>query len=305
VKKKYDIVYLWANPLVREFNNTLHPITHLNVTDEKKCFRIALEESQKKLKYKIDSATSDSLSHIALTGCKVLHFTGHGAKGGLYFEAENGLAHFIAPKFLKDLIMGGKDECKIQLVFVAACNSINVGKAFVNAGIPHVVASTEEIEDTCTKKFMQHFYLALLSSRTVSEAFKHAVNLVRAMPDPADHVKSTDEAAKFILLPPRGDHDKRIFQQTSEGNLTDMSPKLNGRINQTHRELTSRGSYQYKLMNVLNRRNNNNYKVVNIHGPKGIGKTVLAENIASYFYERSSFTVVNLPNALFLFVSGR
>lgn len=52
----------------------------------------------------------------------------------------------------------------VQFVFVSACESEESGNAFVQAGVPHVVAirSGSQLADTSAIRFMKHFYTALL-----------------------------------------------------------------------------------------------------------------------------------------------
>ncbi|KAG5175659.1 hypothetical protein JKP88DRAFT_130718, partial [Tribonema minus] len=55
-----------------------------------------------------------------------------------------------------------------QLVFVSACHSAALGSAFVEAGVPHVVAvrSGEQISDEVARVFSGFFYGALLAGQT-------------------------------------------------------------------------------------------------------------------------------------------
>ena len=51
-----------------------------------------------------------------------------------------------------------------DLVFVSACHSEDVGRAFVKVGVPHVVAITKDspVLDNASQEFAESFYAALL-----------------------------------------------------------------------------------------------------------------------------------------------
>eukprot|EP00494_Astrolonche_serrata_P027131 UN27394 len=61
------------------------------------------------------------------------------------------------------------------------CHSEDIGKEFVKAGVPHVIAVNNpyEVKDSLATKFARSFYESLLMNRTVKESFDRAVQVVR------------------------------------------------------------------------------------------------------------------------------
>jgi hypothetical protein len=57
----------------------------------------------------------------------------------------------------------------VEFVFVSACHSEEAGKAFVDAGVPHVVAVRWDtpISDKASQVFSKQFYLSLLVSCSI------------------------------------------------------------------------------------------------------------------------------------------
>ena len=101
-------------------------------------------------------------------GCQALHFSGHGTETHLYFEDGFGGVHPVPNEKLRQLIEAGGDN-DVRFVFVSACSSEPVAKAFVNAGVPHVIAVkvSEKIEDKAAIAFTGAFYHAVASGKTV------------------------------------------------------------------------------------------------------------------------------------------
>ncbi|CAN0221959.1 unnamed protein product, partial [Ectocarpus fasciculatus] len=75
---------------------------------------------------------------------------------------------------LKNLFRAG-GAVKTQLAFISSCASEPIGNAFVEAGVPHVVAvkHNEEVGDEAAMDFSPVFYDALFENvgRTVKQAF--------------------------------------------------------------------------------------------------------------------------------------
>ena len=83
-----------------------------------------------------------------------LHFTGHGVENNaatlgsdtflmqnqgncLVFEKEDGSAHFVTQKKLKDLFE--MHVASLKFVFIATCHSEFAGEIFHHAGVEHVI----------------------------------------------------------------------------------------------------------------------------------------------------------------------
>ena len=78
----------------------------------------------------------------------------------------------MKPEKLKNLCQAGGRQ-QLQFVFVSACHSQLAGKAFVDAGVPHVVCVKKEAElrDSAALAFTRAFYEALVVGHTVASSF--------------------------------------------------------------------------------------------------------------------------------------
>jgi len=176
---------------------------------------------------------------------------------------------------------GGHSD--IQLVFVSACHSQNAAEAFVQVGVPHVVAveSESQVTDVAARSFTRAFYLALAKGKTVQEAFDIAKQAVSTSPQVGKWAKL--EATKFVLLGGQGEapHHRAIFDDVGccgprpipllANDLLPVNPEgFTGRSIQMHDTITS----------CMDRR------LVTIAGEEGIGKTALAVAVANYISER-------------------
>ena len=133
------IVFLYASPLVQWIQGEPQEIEQLNIREEKRVLREALHDSQKRICYHEEVASSRNLRRLVTLGCRALHYTGHGMPTCLAFEDDTGEMHGLQVDVLRRLFAAG-GATGIKFVFVSACHSQSAGEAFVAAGVPHVVA---------------------------------------------------------------------------------------------------------------------------------------------------------------------
>jgi len=174
-----------------------------------------------------------------MTSADCLHFTGHGLPSGelaLEHECEPHNWHSLAqlrlftPDDVKSLFPPATAARRPKLVFVSACHSELIGQAFVECGVPHVVAIHQEdpILDDASREFATTLYMLVLEGRPVKEAFDLAVASVLV-----DHFRSaaTAEHEKFLLLPRDAPaHADAAFPAApgdcgSAGSFRDVSPR--------------------------------------------------------------------------------
>ena len=82
-------------------------------------------------------------------------------------EKDTGILDKLNEERLKSLLGDGSSH-KVQLVFVSACHSEMIGKIFLRANVPVVVAvnSHTMILDEVCQLFARHFYFHLLDGYT-------------------------------------------------------------------------------------------------------------------------------------------
>ena len=181
-----DIAYLFSHPLVHGDAHAPLEGGALDLEGERRTLRASLTEADRAVRVRFDAATVDNLRALMTHGTKVLHYSGHGFENALALENGRGALHpaFTVDKLSALFSAGGGDRSAddgaastsggVQLVFVAACNSEYVGRAFVAAGVPHVVAvkcamadgasgiessTAGLVSDQAARVFVRSFYL--------------------------------------------------------------------------------------------------------------------------------------------------
>ncbi|GAB5364538.1 hypothetical protein AAMO2058_000978900 [Amorphochlora amoebiformis] len=285
-KQPYDLVYLKSSPLLVKNLNQVFNVPPLDVKSEEKAFDETMRESGMQLRFKKDFATVNRLCTNVILGCKVLHYTGHGLENGLAFEDEFGFMHIVSPEHLRELISAGRKEASVKLVFVAACHSEPAGRAFIEAGVKHVIAAKikEKIADKGARQFMRYFYLSLLTGRTVREAYDAAIVNLRAA---ACLPSARDEAKKYLLLPTEGNHDVRIFPSLKEGKAGDCTRTL--ALNNLPAPADHFLGRSFDVQRIVETFLRAKKRLVTLTGPKGVGKTEVARGAATYMHQRGAF----------------
>jgi hypothetical protein len=195
----------------------------------------------------------------------------------LFFEDGRGGGHIVNSEILRNIVNAAKPH-GIELVFVSACKSRDVGEEFTKADVPHVIAiRRESIRDVSASLFARSFYFALGARKSIEQAFKLGKEEVGS-----SHLDIKDEKGKFLLLPERQTHPECLFADNPAGNWEDKSiPHPSAELRTTPEHFTGRGVKMHEVIgNVLEQR------LVLIKGAPGIGKTALAIAVSNYMYER-------------------
>lgn len=186
----------------------------------------SLKEARRAMRIRVYSGTTDSFRVMLSNQCTALHFSGesrtspardlhqrcagHGIvdrlnRDHLIFENTSGCAHMVDTDTLAKLLYHGtaaaaddsgfasREQRRLKLVVLAACNSLGLGRVFRSAGVPFVVCvrREEKVLDNSSITFSRSFYHALLSGEPVPSAFKvtqRSVSLTSTAltPTPAD-----------------------------------------------------------------------------------------------------------------------
>lgn len=118
---------------------------------------------------------------------KILHFSGHGGGGALAFEDRDGRIAPVTGALLARVVKAyGELECLV----LHACYSDEIAQACA-AYVPHVVGSTDAINDETAPRFTYMFYQALATGRPYHQAFEMGRNEVALVRE--------EEAAKYAI----------------------------------------------------------------------------------------------------------
>lgn len=295
VKRKCDLAYLFAAPLWGNLGVKLQEtiIKPLDFQKEQKDLFETLSNSEKALRLKIEVATQEKLIALTTMGLRALHFSGHGQENMLAFENGLGKVHCMTPADILNLLSVGGQYAGIEFVFVSACNSENVGKAFVQAGVPHVIAvrRQEQVADDAARTFMKQFYLAVLVGRTVKNAFEIALAAVRTSASSID----ANEPKKFLLLPQEGDHNVQIFRDVPTGQYINLNEKEKpNNLCAPIENFLGRNFEVQELVEKMADSGTTGRKLIVLTGVPKIGKTTLALEGARYCHQRRMFDAVYL-----------
>ncbi len=118
----------------------------------------------------------------------VFHFVGHATAS----VQRNGL--LLSDTILDPMALRATQLQKLQLAVLSACDTArgtegryddfdSFARAFIDARVPHVVASRWTVESAATTRFMNDFYRALLSGATVSSSLRQAEADMRSRPE--------------------------------------------------------------------------------------------------------------------------
>lgn len=101
----------------------------------------------------------------------VFHFAGHGGGSILEFESVDGKGETAHMKHLIDFL---KDQTKLKLVFLNACETLGQIQYLQAAGIPNAILTDQKIGDDTAATFAQNFYENLANEFSFKAAYTAA-----------------------------------------------------------------------------------------------------------------------------------
>lgn len=129
-----------------------------------------------------EAVNFESLKQIVASRPTIIHISCHGdfdeKKKQFYLafeQKDTGIQDSLTEDRLIKLLGDGSQQ-QVQLVFVSACHSEMIGKIFIRAKVPVVVAvnsHTMVLDEVCGL-FGRHFYFHLLDGYTPKVAFQEA-----------------------------------------------------------------------------------------------------------------------------------
>ena len=193
-RRRLDLAVLYSAPLVKKIEKTGVCIPLNDPVDfEEECLalRKMLKEQNKRIKLRVDVATIDNLTNLISKQPIIIHFICHGdystekQKFYLAFENNFGELEECDSDRIRKLLSNENDHNNTQIVFVNACHSEEVGRVFLEAGVPCVIAVQSElkIEDKVAQSFSKIFYQELFNLKTIRESFEKAISVTQAKED--------------------------------------------------------------------------------------------------------------------------
>eukprot|EP00980_Cylindrotheca_fusiformis_P003949 scaffold871_cov130-Cylindrotheca_fusiformis.AAC.26 len=277
---KLDLLTVFqAAPLAgKDVNGKDQAVGELDWELERNLLQKTFEGSQVAVEFEI--ATTDALgSFLAPDQGRILHFSCHGDEHRLYLEDNWGGVCTLPKEQIKEWIeVGGRN---LQFVFVSACSSRNIGQAFVDANVPHVVCcyNESEVSDVAAAEFAKSFYRKLMHG-TLKDAFDIACHEILVSPN-IPRQNRRREAEQFCLLPAGGDHDVPIFFQRPI-TVTEKKrfiPPV--RFPPPPQVFIGRQVDQFHILSALRFS-----RLVSVSGARGVGKADLIKSLCAYIIRR-------------------
>ena len=251
----------------------------------RQALREAAASANVDVELKVSTATVDAFQSAVTLGARVVHFSGHGHEKFMMFEDDHGGAQTLDPKVLRNRVSAcGAETCK--LVVLNSCKSEDVGRAFVAAGVEHVVAVAQNqnngrISDRAGIEFCRAFYRSLANMDSLRTAF----DIGCAAAQNAHGEMGSD--GRFILLPEDKPHDEPIFSEIpgSFHETTRPPPPSNAPPPPTF--YVGRDPELWVCVESIL-----NHRLTTIGGGYGSGKSALAAKAAAHVSQHQNFDAV-------------
>jgi len=297
----------FASPLVVfNDNGTITPVPQLNLAREIALLKLSFEQSDgMHVPINVSVATADALmAAVSMPSfADVLHVSSHCESEFIVLESEAGLAHVISIRQLAGLLNAGLNgKTSLRLVVLNSCHSQHAGQAFVDAGVPHVIAlaADAKVSDAGSTVFTRALYLALASGRSIHDAFCIATHSVELCGQ-----RGPLEAAAFRLLPP-SDTEHRVVlwpkTETPSAAPPRRLPSTSSSSMTPSSRLPAPGcedlvGRHLDLWHILNGLFVRKRRLCVGYGDSGVGKTELAVALLHYFEQRNAGDVAALVDA--------
>jgi hypothetical protein len=185
--------------------NTHRAISLLDTLHETEAIKAVIEAHHptkgSRIEVKEEMATLDNFkSFFSARDSAVLHISCHGFDDGIALEDGYGSLEKLSLSGLNELFSGGVVRNTLELVFVTSPSALQIGKAFLEAGVKRVVCCERKnaFRDPLVVRFMESFYEHASQKETLTESFETALRTVVSSPLSKN---SSMVSNRFHLLP--------------------------------------------------------------------------------------------------------
>jgi O-acetyl-ADP-ribose deacetylase (regulator of RNase III) len=276
------IVILLAEPLVEEAEGKkLNPLPRMPISRENMLNILA-----EKYVYDLTFATHESLLTVLCNQSnanKILHIVGHGNESVLNIECgRGGLQEFTVPK-IQELTR----PIAIPLIIITACESEQIGQAFVDAGVSCVICCRGRVTTDAVLTFAKMFY-DFLPTNTIHNSFQCAQLAVKYQCMSTIHQEIINQ---FILLSSNTNVSFRVETLTRTMKPTVITKEFQNYENRFPSLSSNFLGRQVEVYDILCKLGHK-CKVIHLKGQAGMGKSALANFVAKYGCERRIFQSV-------------
>ena len=173
ITTKYDLIYLYASPILENGRESNAPISYL---EEIRIILKLIEKSKKKFNCKFECIDKDVLTKvISRNKTKILHISGHGIYDENYYLVvenlkKNGENQDININNLKLILNEGKTNLShMDLVIISTCYSEDFAQEFIKLGVKNLIyiKKLTEVIDDISVVFVEYFYKYLIEGKTI------------------------------------------------------------------------------------------------------------------------------------------
>eukprot|EP01083_Nonionella_stella_P005915 17076_1 len=255
-------------------------------SDEWSTLKEEAEGSEIKLRIQACRANAKELQRCMAAGCRIFHFSCRSLLpdlNGLPLEDIAGALHLVkASNNSLCSVLRQAGGVGATLVFLSCVVSHVVAEAFLEANASFVVIATDHefLETRTAEQFQRTFYRELFEGKPVKDAFeaaKYECGPVRVMGYQLHCKKSGQHLSQSAAL-----FDVKTAEK---GGLEDVSPsRLRTNLSDTIDHYCGRNVEMYQALMILGE-----YRVVNLYGLHGMGKSALACSIGHYALNRNVY----------------
>jgi len=220
-----------------------------------------------------------------------LHLSCHGNSAGLQLEDRIGCMEPLAVATIRKLLTSSHRDSCLEVAVLLCCNSEQVARVLVDAGVRHVVCTRGQLHDRSARRFTEAFWSSVASSDcSIEEGFHRALVLLRAH----SHEECSD-ANLLVLLPT--DPENRSSPSDVRKLASDpcIQRKLSSRVHSSKQkqfriekfsalpeDFVGREFMHCRVLACFEGRGGQARRAVCVHGEEGIGKTDFVRMLARF-----------------------
>lgn len=166
----------------------------------------------------------------------ILHFSGHAGMGEIRLEDGQVYIDGIGRQLKKAL--GDKMLPKLVMAFLNGCSTVSLVSALLEAGVPIVIATATEVDDSIAADFSIRFYDRLVNGETIAKSFEAGEDLVKTYRKDITITRGIGSISNDSTRPLWG-----IFCSESKKHLLNWTIAVSKQIEPTE--------YQYEINSII------------------------------------------------------
>ena len=300
--KKYDLIYLYASPLVKNDDGDPSEKAKISYRNEIKFILDIMRKRKKKFKCSFQCVSQNVLRDVLATKkTKILHISSHGKyikdNKDYYVLFEDldkcGQEQVIQKNTLKSILQSNSSKIQnIDLIILTSCHSENFKELIVEVCKPKYIIyinKEDEIRDIVCVFFTEYFYSELTEGNSISESFYKAKEKLKLNSIIKFKVPEPEKQIETIKIYPEKSKQNYSspFAYNVEGELiTNENVKINFN-SQKYISMIGRSQIITQILKEIKGIDNeNNDKKFSIIYGKGVEKLDFAESLCVHLFER-------------------